>query len=264
MVNEPADGLGKIYVWHPPQADGVYAIGVDTSDGVGRDRSVIEGMLKADMQAGEPDKQVFEFASDYVNAHDMWPFVLSLGVWYSAWHNSGLRQQPRIAIECLGNGEVVQKELKLRGWTNFHPWIRYDNKSYDKGKARKLGIYTNSWFRPMVLDMLIKWVRDGWIQVNSPFLIEEFESLERNWDRQDSRAMGGCFDDRVMAIGFALITKYDTEIRNAHATSKDGHAMSRLYESRGAVREQEDKYAYFSGPKLPTLSGPGFTSWSNT
>lgn len=254
MVEEPADGLGRIYVWYPPEAGFEYGAGIDTADGVGRDRTVIQGLRKADLRAGVKDTQVFEFASDYINAYDLWPYSLALGTWYAGRRSDGLRMQPKMAIECKGNGEIVQLEMKKRGWTNFHRWTRYDGKRIDKGKAHKLGIVTNSWFRPMMLDMLIKWIRDGWIEINSPYFIQEMETLERDWDRQDTRALDGCFDDRIMALGFILISEYDTEIRGAHAHTNDGHAMSRVYASRGAPMQQgESPYAYFSGMKIPVL-----------
>jgi hypothetical protein len=254
MVDEPADGLGRIYVWYPPEDGFTYGFGIDTADGVGRDRTVIQGLRKADLRAGVKDTQMLEFASDYINAFDLWPYALALGTWYSGRSATGLRMQPKMAIECKGNGETAQLELKKRGWTNLHRWTRYDGKKIDKGKAHKLGIVTNSWFRPMMLDMLIKWIRDGWIEINSPYFIQEMETLERDWDRQDTRALDGCFDDRIMALGFILISEYDTEIRGAHAHTNDGHAMSRVYASRGAPMQQgESPYAYFSGMKIPVL-----------
>jgi len=255
MPQEPADGLGRIYVFYPPQDGFTYGFGIDTADGVGRDRTVIQGLRKADLRAGVKDTQLLEFASDYINAYDLWPFALALGTWYSGRRSDGLRMQPKMAIECKGNGEIVQLELKKRGWTNFHRWVRLDGKIINKGKAHKLGIVTNSWFRPMMLDMLIKWIRDGWIEINSPYFIQEMETLERDWDRQDTRALDGCFDDRIMALGFILISEYDTEIRGAHTHVNDGHAMSRVYASRGQPMQQgESPYAYYQGMKMPTLA----------
>lgn len=257
MSEEPRDGLNRIYVWEKPVPGETYGFGLDTGDGLGQDRTVLEGMRKAAPLQGVGDRQVVEFASEYLNAFDFWPLALTLGNWYAVTSGEH-RRQPRMAIECKGNGETVQLELKKRGWSNFHPWVRYDNRKIEPGKAHKLGIYTNAWFRPLMMDMLVKWLRDGWIDIPSPWFIEEMESLERDWDRQDSRACYGAHDDRIMAIGFVLISLYGLEIRKAVQTGGDG-AMARVYAERGAPRGLESAGApRWRPPQMPGLPVPRF------
>jgi hypothetical protein len=209
------DGLGKLYIWEEPQDGSSYGFGVDTSDGLGKDRSVIEGMRKGDFERN--DAQVCEYANPYINAFDLWPICMAVGSYYSVIRD-GFRQQPRMAIECKGNGEATQLELKKRGWSNFHMWVRYDSKKLVKARSHKLGVFTNYWFRTMMMDWIIKWLRDGWLDVNSPWFVDEMSDLERGEEVQDLKATYGGYDDRIMSMGFVLISLYDTEIRQSGRT----------------------------------------------
>jgi hypothetical protein len=205
------DGLGKVYIYEHPQDYENYGFGVDTSDGLGQDRSVIFGLRKGDFHRN--DFQCCEYANPYINAFDLWPICMALGSYYSV-KKDGMLHQPRMAIECKGNGEATQNELRKRGWTNFHMWVRYDTKRIRKAQANKLGIFTNYWFRTMMMDWIIKFLRDGWLDINSPWFIVEMEDLERGEEVQELKATYGGHDDRIMACGMVLLSLYDTEIRS--------------------------------------------------
>jgi hypothetical protein len=204
------DGLGKLYIYEHPQEGEEYGFGVDTADGLGKDRSVIEGLRKGDFHRN--DFQCCEFSSPYINAFDLWPLAMAIGTYYSV-RKAGMLVQPRMAIECKGNGEATQNELRKRGWMNFHLWVRYDTKKIRKANAQKLGVFTNYWFRTMMMDWVIKFLRDGWLDINSPWFVTEMEDLERGEEVQDLKATYGGYDDRIMAMGIVLISLYDMEIR---------------------------------------------------
>jgi hypothetical protein len=97
-----------------------------------------------------PTKQVLEFASGHVSALDVWPYLLALGTWYSVPDRHGMPQQPRMAIECKGKGDVVQNILRLMNWHNFHMWNDrlVDNRIVKLNTAHKMGVFTNYWWRP--------------------------------------------------------------------------------------------------------------------
>ncbi len=196
----------KLLIWEYPQDGDEYGIGVDTSDGIGQDNTVVEVLRKA--TAHRPDAQVAEFVSPYVKAFQLWPMALAIASFYSVFNPlANRRSQTRVAIECRGNGEAVQHEMQKRGWTNFHPWKRYDNKKQTTdAEAHKVGIYTNVWFRPQMMDMLLTLVEEEAIDVPSPYLVGELESLERDEREQKAKAAYGENDDRVMAIGFPLFS----------------------------------------------------------
>ncbi len=198
----------KLLIWELPQDGYEYGIGVDTADGIGQNNSVIQVLRKATYD--RPDAQVAEFASPYIKAFQLWPLVLAIGAFYSVRDfKLQTRKQARIAIECRGNGEACQHELQKRGWINFHPWKRYDNKKPTQdANTNKVGIYTNVWFRPQMMDMLLTCIAEEAIDIPSPYLVSELESLERDEREQKAKAAYGEMDDRVMAIGFPLFSMH--------------------------------------------------------
>lgn len=204
------DPLGKIIMYEPPYMGEVYGLGVDTSYGLGQDRSVIEGIRK-----GSPEQhpgQAFEFASPDVNSFSLWPIVLALGTLYSTPVNRQLRQA-KVVIEGAANGENVYNELKKRGWKEFHDWVRYDKKRQTPTANSRQLWYTTAWSRPLIMDMLLDAVNGGWFQVNSPWLVDELSELELIIERQKIMAASGKHDDRVMALAMILFAMHILETK---------------------------------------------------
>lgn len=205
------DPNGRLYLWKFPRAGHKYVVGVDTSDGIGQDRSVLQVIrLRDPFDPNDLDEQVAEFASAYINSRDLWPLALCLGTYYSTPDSSGRIEQIRQVIECNGNGESVQYELQKLGWWNFHPWMHYDNKRPQH--HNKIGWFTNIRTRSMAVDTVVSAMRDEWLTVNSPWLVEEMDSFERDEFRQSLRAGFGAHDDRIMSLAFALFSSYVHEI----------------------------------------------------
>ena len=206
------DPMGKLIMWEMPEEDETYGLGVDTSDGIGLDRSTIQVLRK-----GTPDRNdalIAEFASAYINAFDLWPLCLALGTLYSPESSDRRLRQSRIVVECKGNGESTQLELRKRGWSNFHPWIRYDSKRLRPQDAHKLGWFTNSWSRAMMMDMLLKAVRDEWIDVYSPYFVDEMADLERDEFKQSLSAAYGGNDDRIIAGAIVFFSLHALELKS--------------------------------------------------
>ena len=157
-----------------------------------------------------PTKQVLEFASSKMNAIDAWPFLLALGTYYTINDRYNQPVQPRMAIECRGQGDTPQKILRLMGWNNFHPWNdrQMDDRQLKLGRFNKIGVFTNSWFRDGMIDMLTKMLRDGEIEVFSPFFVKEMGNLQVDEFEQSAKAGYGGHDDRIMALGFILVSLY--------------------------------------------------------
>jgi hypothetical protein len=204
------DGLDKLYIWHWPDPSNVYAMGVDLSDGVGLDRTVVEVMRKINYK--ERAAQCAEFASPYINSLDLWPISLAIGTLYSTMRD-GEMIQPKAVIECRGNGDNTQMQMKLRGWTKFHLWSRLDNrKATAHLHATKIGWYTNVWSRAQMMDWIVKFLRDEMIEINSPWFIKEMRSLSRDESKQSFRADRGHHDDRICAMAFVLHSMHSFEL----------------------------------------------------
>jgi hypothetical protein len=203
----------KLLVFRWPEQGEEYGFGVDTGDGIGQDRSVIEGLCKGTLT--HSDQQVCEFASDYINANDLAPILHCIGMFYQ----NGSNRQPKIAIETGLNGEVTQLELRKLGWGNFHQWIRYDRKKISNKDASRIGFVTNRWSRPMLMDYLIKALRDGELEINSPEFVREMSALHRDEGVQAARAEQGQHDDRFIALGIIYLSLHILEFTGKVAST---------------------------------------------
>jgi hypothetical protein len=206
------DPHGKLLIYEMPEDGEQYGIGVDTGDGVGLDRSVIEAVRKGTIERN--DAQVAEFVNPYINSYDLWPLCMAVGTLYSTRLDEGYRQA-KMVIDCLRNGESTQLELRKHGWGNFHQWIRYDSKNLSSQRANKIGWFQNSWARTMMMDKFIKAIRDEVFDINSPYFVDEMADLERDEYRQSLKAVFGGFDDRIMALGMVYFSLNVLEIRGA-------------------------------------------------
>ena len=206
--DQSADGRIFIYEW--PEDGFEYGVGVDTGDGLGLDGSVCQLLRKGDLSRN--DAQVAEMTSPYINAMSFWPWAYALGSLYSA-KIQGSRHQARASIDCLRNGEIVQLEMRKRGWANFHQWMKYDNKRLRLDRANKIGFFSNNWARTMMLEMLLTYINNGWLDIRSPMFISEMESLEKDEEKQSARAAFGGHDDRIMALGHILFSFHVLEMR---------------------------------------------------
>lgn len=216
-LESDAGGIDKIYLWEEPVDGEVYGLGVDTSDGIGKDRTSIEILKKGSVYG--PARQVGEYASSKMNALDATPFCLALGTYFSVRHpDTQMIKQPRMAIECKGNGDQTQLRLKMHGWNNFHPWIdrKIDDRNPNYGKYSKIGVFTNFAFRVGMIEMMVKMLRDMELDICSPFFAKEMASLEGDDMNQSIRADYGGHDDRFMAMGFIIVSLYRFDLSFAH------------------------------------------------
>lgn len=250
------DPMLRLFIWEWPEPDEYYGIGVDTSDGLGLDRTVMSAIREA--TPTRYDGQVAEFASDYIKANQLYPMALALSCYYST-HSSKMqrRRQARVAIECKGNGEAVQFEMKKRGWTNFHPWLRYDNKKrVTPAAAHKDGVFTNQWFRAQMMDMMLTRIDERTFDVRSPWLVEEMEALERDEFKQSLKAAFGEHDDRFMAAGFALFSLHVLDVPGRQYSRRQAQYVGPVDQA------QSSGYPTYTPPLAARSDIPGRTQIS--
>lgn len=207
----PFSPYGKVIMYEPPITNKEYGLGTDTGYGIGKDRSVTEVLKKGD--AFGLDTQVCEFASPQMNSFQLWPVVFALGTLYSTTINGEIKQAKQV-IEGAANGENVYNELKKRGWRHFHNWVRYNKKQILEANANQQLWYTNSWSRPLMLDMLFDAVDSGWLTINSPWFIDELATLEVIEVKQKIAAAINEHDDRIMALGIVLFSMHALETKH--------------------------------------------------
>lgn len=270
----PFSPHGKIIMYEPPRGEKIYGVGVDTGYGLGKDRSVIEVIRKGDQFEG--DSQVCEFASPQMNSFQLWPFVLAIASLYSVPY-SGKMRQAKVVIEGAANGENVYNEMKKRGWRMFHDWVRYNKKRIVEANANQQLWYTNTWSRPLMLDLLFDAITNGWIDINSPWFVDELGTLEVIEERQKIAAAVGEHDDRIMALGIALFslhameTKFNDRWRERVQYQKpDEHSYAKFVpdaQGRGPKPEDDALQSYVLNVMRPgdfhydMLRQPGATVW---
>lgn len=237
-LEDDSSAIDKIYLWEHPIPGYTYGLGVDTADGIGKDRTVIEVIRKGSIFG--PTRQVGEFASSRMNALDSVPFALALGTYFAVEGEHGDIQQPRLAIECRGHGDQAQNILRMLGWHNFHPWNdrRIDDRNLNLAKYHKLGVFTNEWFRAGLIEMTVKMLRDCEVEICSPFFVREMASIEGDEFSQSLRAGYGGHDDRFMALGFILVSLFRFDM------DRFRHARVQAYSGRPVdSRQRPRQYA---------------------
>jgi hypothetical protein len=204
------DPMGKLLVWEMPEDGELYGVGIDTGDGVGQDRTTMEVLRKGTLDRCEA--QVAEYHSPYIGASEFWPFGLAVSTLFSTEIEDQVRQA-RVCIDCLKNGETVQFEMQKRGYWNFHPWQRYDKKRLRLKDVHKMGFFSNAWARAMMMDYIIHAIKDEFVEISSPYFVDEMGDLERDDFRQSLKAVFGGHDDLFVAMGMIFFSMHINEIR---------------------------------------------------
>jgi hypothetical protein len=209
------DPLGKIFIYRLPQKFNEYGVGIDTAAGVGYDRTVVQVLRKASPYGNA--EQCAEFATDQAGAFEIWPYALALGTLYSTVGHDGSTFKPaRMVIEMASNGEATQRELVKRGWpaSAFHVQLKQYTRGMVPTNANMplFGWKTTEATRPAMLDFLMKALKDGWLDINSPWFVDEMGNFIRNEKKERLEAAEGAKDDRIMSMGIVLDSMHRPEL----------------------------------------------------
>ena len=279
---QTSNPLGRLLVFEFPEMgrDSQYGFGVDTADGVGLDNSVVEGVRKGTVTRN--DAQVCELASPYINGQDLAPICHCIAMFYQGVQH----KQPKIAIETGLNGELTQLELRKLGWSNIHNWVRYDRKKLNQNDSVRLGWVTNRWSRAMLIDCMVKALRDGSIDINSVEFVKEMQALHRDEWMAMTRAEQGQKDDRFMALGIIFMSLHILELtgrqqsvsylrQKRHDTTpvlyrehyagadEEVRLMDAASRPRQGVESQKGETTFSEYLGGPQLWHPGQESWSD-
>lgn len=219
--------IGRIFLYQMPEKFNDYGIGIDTAFGVGQDRTVVQVIRKATPYSDA--EQCVEFATDQAGAFEIWPFVLALSTLYSTSSASGGdRRQSKVVIEMAANGEATQRELWKRGWWNFHVQQKSQTRGWvPTNKTTPLfGWKTTEQSRGPMLDFLRKALMDGWLQINSPWFVDEMGNFIRNEKKERLEAAEGAKDDRLMAMGIVLDSLHRMEMYRSTTPSWQARLQS--------------------------------------
>lgn len=201
-------GQGKLQIYHHPEPGIEYSVGVDTSNGIGQDATVICVTGKGKNQA--PDFQAAEFRSAYVSHVEAFAFATPIAAYYAKYMpESTPYREPIVGIEQIqAVGDTCQLQMRRSfGYSRFPPFIRLDSKKLRPGKSNKIGWYTNVWSRPILLDGFVHNVQNGWYELNSPWTIFECAHFEVHYTaagKEKKEHEEGGHDDGIFAAAISI------------------------------------------------------------
>jgi len=191
-------------LWEPPRKGFTYTIGVDPSWGVGQDRSVIHVLRDGTMHSA--DSQVAEFVTDDINMHDLAPICNLIGKLYE---DPVEQLEALMSVECNISDDIVHDLRNKYGYGNLFIWKYYDN--IRRQLSNKLGWWTNARTRPKLINKAMQYVKHGYWDIASPWLIAEMETIEKLEDQAQIKAADKFHDDMFMAGAIALWSAHDME-----------------------------------------------------
>jgi hypothetical protein len=228
--------MGKLFLWLPPERGYDYAIGVDTSNGIGSDATCI-AVCRRGVTQQEQDVQAAEFRDNNVSHVEAFAWAMAIAAFYSKYMAQTTRySQPYVSIEqIMAVGDTCQLQMSKMGYSRFHNMIRYDSKPKDmkKSKSHKRGWYTNTWSRPLLTDGFVTLVQNDWYLLHSPWTMYECD----NWEVHYTGELGkskfqhseDTTDDGIFANALAAFCPNDLRAmaertKNRHMGAKgEGH-----------------------------------------
>jgi hypothetical protein len=181
------DPKGPLSIWKMPTAEGQYAIGADTS----------EGLAGGDYASGDVfDKETCEQVAQWHGLVDPDLFgsdVLTNLGWYY--------RNAEIGVERNNHGLTTLVALKRAGYSNLFRSMQVDERT--NKTTQKLGWLTTRQSKPLMVDEIRQRVRERSVTINSADTIDECLTYVRQPDGTTA-AQQNCKDDRVMSLGVVL------------------------------------------------------------
>jgi len=171
---EPVHFDGEERLYHDPETQDVYAMGVDVAAGVGGDYSAISVISMATFQP------VFHYRSNSVSPSAFTDTVLRVAQWFNG---------ARVLCESNNHGHVVLYRLRHMGYKNL--WLSHDLKDWTTTTKSKLDAY----------ETLREYVTQGMIMKMDAQVLAELGSLVVT--RVTPEAPKGMHDDLAMSMALA-------------------------------------------------------------
>lgn len=179
------DTDGSMWMWEPPVTGNSYVIGVDPSQGVGKDRGAAYVL---NQYSG---KIVARIAGQFAPA-DLADDVWKLAQYYNkAW----------VCVEVNNHGHLVQHVLIQKAYKNL-----YKRKTIDQitnKPATEFGFFTSNDTKLMITERFKEAAKTGAIRISDPELLSEMSTFVQIASKVGGRlkreAASGAADDLVMA-----------------------------------------------------------------
>jgi hypothetical protein len=214
--DDPSDVAGVLLIFHRPQPNTAYSIGVDTSEGKGEDSTVISVWTYG--SRGNPDVQCAELSSPFINHTEAYAFVMAIAAYYAQYMDQAVTKwrEPYVSVEQVAAvGDTCIKQMRNMGYSNFHKMVRYDKKNASKKNSNQLGWCTWGWSRPILTGYFVSTAQNAWVVINSPWLIEEMKTFEVKITSTGKEKLvheEGKHDDRIFAAAMAVFCPHDMDL----------------------------------------------------
>ncbi len=238
---EPEKWKNRLVLWEMPKPGKLYVVSVDASHGLEQDNAVIEVVRVGDRK--EQDEQVAEWAGD-LPPGDLAVVAAVVGRIY---RDKAADLDALMAVECNPGspGTTTQLVLQQLGYNNFYMWTRPH--SATRPAATVYGWWTTPATRPLLINVLLEYLKKADVTINSPQLIDEMGSFVKTQlpsGRINYAAFSGYHDDRLLALGIGLYIAHEQDIVNmaderrrmqdAKEKSKDGRKPVKQLNQLGA------------------------------
>lgn len=192
----------SFFVWEMPLPDHAYSIGVDVSEGIGQDYSVI-AVTKIG-RGFAPDEQVAIWRSNRIDPIELAAYANFIGRMY----NEGM-----MAVEYNTGFRATADTLRFQHeYPNFFEWKHLDAKN---PRTNRLHWMTMTNTKPKLWQTLRKWIKAERYLVRSPNTLSEMKTFRRD-DENDARDgsaghEAGAKDDELMATMISLYCAHEGE-----------------------------------------------------
>lgn len=193
-VRKPIETGQYHKIWENPVYGKGYILGVDVAEGYGGDHSVIQVIRR------DTGEQVYEYCSNTIKIEQLAKLCFKIGKWY----NFGV-----LAVERNNHGLAVITLLKNGIVNEFGDMVVYPNlyreKTIDRSANKstfKLGWYTDSASKPLMLDEMSISIENDKLLINSVeclLEIKEFTNNDLTKSNEKNAKLSRHFD-RVMAL----------------------------------------------------------------
>lgn len=232
----------RLLIWEPRQHNSTYVIGVDVSDGLGLDRSVIDVLRVGDFQ--RPDEQVAQFVTSSIDAITLAYIVDPIGRYFS--DDDGT--EALLAVETNNHGIGTQGELQRHcGYSNFFIWQYEDSLDPRKRYSRRIGWVTSTRTRPYLLSRYYKALttydpRTGLpdYRINSPITISELRDLVTppGMPLSHAEAAPGAYDDAIMAGAISEYVAWTVHTETSEPLNERRRRLAEEAARRGEISEK--------------------------
>lgn len=177
---------GSFHIYHKPVIGEKYSIGVDSSEGIGKDSSTMTILSSEGIEMAH-------FNSNRIAPHKFAELVYETAKYY----NKAL-----LVIEKASSGGVILDRLRhTYSYSNI-----YKHKAFDeRGKAKKrIGFITNDKSRPLLISSFREAFEDNQILINSRIVLDEMITFVANDKTGKIEHISGGHDDSLISFMLAL------------------------------------------------------------